>query len=264
MPGEPLRKKREESGKDLREIAHTLKIRYDYLKAIEDEEFEKLPVEVYAKGYIRDYARFLKIDPEVILKAYALKTSPPAPEKIPPVSDVTKTSRPAIKYLVVAAILLTIAIAYILSSLNSTPEKPAVAPTEKPAPAVQPQEIIPLVQEKEKKAEPAVKDKKPETASQKEPAGKPGEGHTLELSAIETTWLLVKIDDAEPKDMLLNPGEALKFSAKQGFSLKIGNAGGIKLIFDGKDMGIPGEKGKVIDMNLPVDKTANPETPRSE
>ncbi|PIV65464.1 MAG: hypothetical protein COS10_11215, partial [Nitrospirae bacterium CG01_land_8_20_14_3_00_44_22] len=46
MPGEILKKKREELGYNLKEIAHTLRIRFDYLKAIEEGTFEKLPVEV--------------------------------------------------------------------------------------------------------------------------------------------------------------------------------------------------------------------------
>ncbi len=258
MAGEILKQKREESGKALKEIAQTLKIRADYLRAIEDEEFEKLPVAVYAKGYIRDYARFLKIDPEAILKAYILKTSPPVPEKTPPVADVVKTKRPPTKYLVITSIFLAIAVVYILSSLNSTPEKPEVALPEKSAPTVQPQETAQPVQEKEKEAEVAAKDKKTETVSQKEPAAITGKEHTLDISAIETTWLLVKIDDTEVKDMLLNQGESLRFSAKQGFSLKIGNAGGIKLIFDGKDIGIPGEKGMVVNLDLPADTTTKP------
>lgn len=258
MADEILKKKREESGKDLKEIAHTLKIRADYLKAIEDEEFEKLPVAVYAKGYIRDYAKFLKIDPEVILKAYILKTSPPVPEKTPPVADAVKTKKPAIKYLVVTAIFLAIAVVYILSSLDSTPEKPTVAPPEKPVPTVQPLETVQPVQEKEKEAEVAVKDKKTETVSKKEPAAITGKEHTLEISATDTAWLLVKIDNTEVKDMLLNQGESTRLSAKQGFSLKIGNAGGTKLIYDGKDMGALGEKGQVINLNLPPEKISTP------
>ncbi|KAF0143257.1 MAG: hypothetical protein FD156_2777 [Nitrospirae bacterium] len=258
MAGEILKQKREESGKALKEIAQTLKIRADYLKAIEDEEFEKLPVAVYAKGYIRDYARFLKIDTEAILNAYTLKTSPPVPEKTPPVADAVKTKRLPIKYLVITAISLAIAVVYILSSLNSTPEKPTVALPEKSEPTVQPQETAQPVQEKEKEAEVAAKDKKTETVSKKEPAAITGKEHTLDISATDTTWLLVKIDDTEVKDMLLNQGESLRFSAKQGFSLKIGNAGGIKLIFDGKDIGIPGEKGKVINLDLPADTTTKP------
>ncbi|MFZ6017133.1 MAG: helix-turn-helix domain-containing protein [Nitrospirota bacterium] len=81
MVGEILKKRREESGQDLREIAKTLKIRYDYLKAIEDENFEKLPVEVYIRGYIREYAKILNINPEAAIKAYTQQVSSPLPEK---------------------------------------------------------------------------------------------------------------------------------------------------------------------------------------
>jgi hypothetical protein len=39
--------------------------------------------------------------------------------------------------------------------------------------------------------------------------------------------------------------------AKTGFSLKIGNAGGVNLIFDGKEIGKLGEKGQVVNLTLP-------------
>jgi tetratricopeptide (TPR) repeat protein len=75
--------------------------------------------------------------------------------------------------------------------------------------------------------------------------------HTLELIAKDATWIFINIDDMESKEIMLNQGENIKLSAKNGFSLKIGNAGGIKLIFDGKEMKPLGEKGQVIDLTLP-------------
>jgi len=75
--------------------------------------------------------------------------------------------------------------------------------------------------------------------------------HTLELIVEDTTWIFVNIDDRESKEMFLNQGDNVKWSAKNGFSLKIGNAGGLKLIFDGKEIGPLGEKGQVISLTLP-------------
>ena len=83
MVGELLRKAREEAGEDLKEISKILKIRYDYLKAIEDGNFKYLPEEVYIKGYIREYAEFLHIDPATALAAYVRQTSPPKEERRP-------------------------------------------------------------------------------------------------------------------------------------------------------------------------------------
>jgi len=75
--------------------------------------------------------------------------------------------------------------------------------------------------------------------------------HTLKIVALDTTWIRVNIDGTDLKEMLLNPKESVTFDAKNSFSLKIGNAGGIILIFDGRDMGPPGKKGQVITLDLP-------------
>lgn len=244
MAGEILKKRREELGQDLKEIAHILKINSNYLKAIEDEAFEKLPVEVYAKGYIREYARFLNIDPEIIIKAYIQKTSPPVIEKPLPAVDVIKKKKIRIKYFSIAIVLLVIGVIYILSS--SVPEKPKMLPPEKITPKAQP---VQPVQKKEEKPERAAKTGKVEQAVKK---------HVLEILASDITWLLVNIDNTDSKEMMLKEGESVKLSAEQGFSLKIGNAGGIKLIFDGKDIGTPGEKGQVINLNLPREEGTTP------
>jgi hypothetical protein len=50
--------------------------------------------------------------------------------------------------------------------------------------------------------------------------------------------------------MTLKRGEKLNFKAQEGFSLKLGNAGGVQVIFDGKDMGKLGKKGQVVTLNL--------------
>jgi tetratricopeptide (TPR) repeat protein len=75
--------------------------------------------------------------------------------------------------------------------------------------------------------------------------------HTLELIATETTSIVINIDDGESTEVLLNYGERIKWSAKNGFALKIGNAGGVKLLFDGREIGPLGEKGQVISLKLP-------------
>jgi RodZ C-terminal domain/Tetratricopeptide repeat len=81
--------------------------------------------------------------------------------------------------------------------------------------------------------------------------------HTLELIAHEETWIFVTIDEKESKERLLKPGSHTKWTARSGFSLKIGNAGGIKLLFDGKEIGPLGEKGKVVRLRLPSVKISS-------
>ena len=65
-----LKERREELGKELRAIAEVTRIKGAYLRSIEEEEFEKLPVEVYTRGYIREYAEFLGIPVDIALEPY--------------------------------------------------------------------------------------------------------------------------------------------------------------------------------------------------
>ena len=254
MPGEILKKKREELGYNLKEIAKTLKIRSDYLKAIEEGTFEKLPVEVYTKGYIREYAKFLKTDPEVVIKAYIEKLSPPVIEKQPdpitPAENTVKEEKTDKRYSATAITLSAAAVAALIiafSLLFFAPEEPKTPLPEKTAPTPPALQPGSHVQEKEN-----IKKAKTEAAANPQ-VEKTAKEHSLEILASDKTWILVTIDNTESKELLLNKGESAKLSAKKGFSLKIGNAGGIKLIFDGKDMGLPGENGKVITLNLPSD-----------
>jgi len=65
-----LKERRKELGKELDEIASVTRIKGSYLKSIEEEEFEKLPVEVYTRGYIREYAEYLGIPTNIALEPY--------------------------------------------------------------------------------------------------------------------------------------------------------------------------------------------------
>ena len=260
MPGEILKKKREELGYNLKEIAKTLRIRSDYLKAIEEGTFEKLPVEVYTKGYIREYAKFLKTDPEIVIKAYIEKISPPVPviEQQPdttaPAENAIKEEKTDKRYSATAITISAVAVAALLIALSLlffAPEEPKTPLPEKTAPTPAALQPSSHVQEKENT-------EKAKTEAAANPQGeKTAKEHSLEILASDKTWILVTIDNTETKEMLLNKGESAKLSAKNGFSLKIGNAGGIKLIFDGKDMGMPGENGKVITLNLPDSNNQN-------
>ena len=62
--GKELRQTRERSRQDLREIASLLRIRYEYLKAIEEGDFEALPGNTYMIGFVKTYAKYLGLDPK--------------------------------------------------------------------------------------------------------------------------------------------------------------------------------------------------------
>lgn len=60
--GETLRRERERRNLGLPEVSRVLKISPRFLEAIEDERFDQLPGGVFAKSFVRQYARFLDLD----------------------------------------------------------------------------------------------------------------------------------------------------------------------------------------------------------
>lgn len=68
--GEVLRKAREEKGLSLADVQEKLMIRVKYLKALEEGDESSLPEEVYVKGFLKSYARFLDLDPKPLLDEY--------------------------------------------------------------------------------------------------------------------------------------------------------------------------------------------------
>src|SRR5215211_3753915 len=62
--GEFFRQVRETKGLTVDEVASKTRIRSDFVKALEDGNFAKLPDQVFARGFVRSYARSLGLDEE--------------------------------------------------------------------------------------------------------------------------------------------------------------------------------------------------------
>jgi transcriptional regulator with XRE-family HTH domain len=68
--GTILRYYREQRGIDLDSTAEQLRIRRDYLVAMEQDRFDLLPEGMYRRSFLRAYAAFLKLDPDQIMKMF--------------------------------------------------------------------------------------------------------------------------------------------------------------------------------------------------
>jgi cytoskeletal protein RodZ len=76
-----LERLRRKSGVSLEAISNRTKISTSYLRAIESEEFDKLPGGVFNTNYIRQYACEIGFSEERLLELYQVKTAPePEPE----------------------------------------------------------------------------------------------------------------------------------------------------------------------------------------
>ncbi len=68
--GELLKEARLVRGKGLDEISDALKINKNYLKALEEGDWEVFKAEIYIKGFLKNYAKYLGIDEEKALSIY--------------------------------------------------------------------------------------------------------------------------------------------------------------------------------------------------
>lgn len=83
--GTMLRKAREVRGESLEEVAHALKLSMRQLVAIESGHYEILPGPAFVRGFVRNYARHLGLDPEAVLAAVGAEAS--AAVDLTPVSN---------------------------------------------------------------------------------------------------------------------------------------------------------------------------------
>ena len=67
--GDVLRQTRLERGITLGEVEQDIRINRTYLEALENARFDVLPAPVYARGFMRSYARYLGLDPDEALRA---------------------------------------------------------------------------------------------------------------------------------------------------------------------------------------------------
>src|SRR5688572_28946586 len=68
--GETLQLARERKGVDLYRAERDTKIRLRYLSALEDSAYDDLPPPVYTKGFLRNYAIYLGLDPDELLERW--------------------------------------------------------------------------------------------------------------------------------------------------------------------------------------------------
>src|SRR5262249_11401740 len=68
--GELLRQVRESRGIDLEDISNRTKIHIGHLRSIENERFDILPAKVYTRGFLIEYAKALRLDPQQVARTY--------------------------------------------------------------------------------------------------------------------------------------------------------------------------------------------------
>jgi cytoskeleton protein RodZ len=111
-----LRRQREARGVGLREIADSTRISLRYLEALEDDRFDVLPALVFARGFLREYARVVGLDPDEVVNAYLLVAQGGALEEQAPPRAKRRFSSPwGYGLLLAAAMVVLLGVAVVLS-----------------------------------------------------------------------------------------------------------------------------------------------------
>ena len=82
--GASLKQAREAQGLSLSEVSGALKFSIRQIEALESDKHDQLQGKTFLRGFIRSYARLLKLQPEALLAMLDVESIPPAEQIVPP------------------------------------------------------------------------------------------------------------------------------------------------------------------------------------
>ena len=261
MLGTTLRDERERQKLSVNDIEQGTSIRALYIEAIENGEYDKLPGEVYTRGFIKNYANFLGLDGDAFAKQFTaeLHGAPPAPpvEEKPAAQPVVesqpvvetkpaKSAQPAKKsskvvgevrgenrgssgILIVAAVVLIAALAGGAWAFLSGDSEVA---DNKPPAQTQPVQTQP--------AQTPVANANPAPQA-------PADSVKIDAKFNGRCWTLVTVDGAVVLEGVVEAGENLSWEGKESVNLRLGDAGAVELTHNGQNLGVQGGAGEVVD-----------------
>ena len=211
--GTALRKARDHRGLTLDEAARDTKLRIDQLRALEDEDFDALGGEVYARAALRTYAAYLGLDPAKVMGVYTRHADDPEPPQPPGRTGRVERAIAATRVrdnqrflLIAAAVVIFVLIVFgLLSRDHAAPtaatiaaETPSLAPTDQSFDAT--------------------------------------------LTAEAPTQITVTVD-GEVATYQLTKGEVRSFMATDELTIAVADGDTVQVVVAGRDLGTPGAPG---------------------
>lgn len=249
--GEMLKRAREEQGLTLDEAEQTTHIRQNLLEALEENNFKAFPSPVIARGMIRNYAKFLGLNPVEALTLYdgngivPVKGQRLTPDGIE-FMHLSMSSRSVVNWeLIIGVLLLLVALsgvgylAYgnvVQTSVTATPTKTPLAagitedsalvlPTVTPPPTSTPTPIPPT----------------------DTPTPVVYSGVMVDLVVTQSSWVQILADDVKVFEGILQPGDRRSWSGERRVAIRAGNGGGVEVLVNGVSRGLMGAEGQVVD-----------------
>jgi len=239
--GEILREEREKKGLSLKEVANLLKISYRYLKHLEDDEYDKVNLaEVYKRGILRKYSNFLGLNEEEIIKIYNTQYQLEKEESSPKPVRPEKSSLKYIAYfLVISIIFLTV---FLTVKLNN---KEVMSNNFKNRDITSYEINIP-----ESYTKTIESGKVDEIGNEVSVTNTNTFTNTIKVVALDRVWLRVNYEDKTIYEGILKRGDTITWTYTSLY-FHIGNAGGLEIYYNDKNIGTLGKKGEVVKLRVP-------------
>ncbi|MEA5113585.1 MAG: helix-turn-helix domain-containing protein [Geobacteraceae bacterium] len=259
-----LREAREQQGLTLDDAARVTRVSKAYLAAIEEGQHEKMPSEAYARGFLRNYARYLGFDEKEIedLCAIAAPAQVSGQEEEPPPAETVK--QPVFrgnvpwKWLIPSFVAVAAAALIFFAGNRSSVER--TASVDKASSLKASSSSLPLQEALSSHTVsqlPPAPEKKSEKPFKSERSRE--RGAVLKLKALEDGALDVEIDDMGSHHYELKSGDLFEWKGERVFTLDLENAGGVEVELNGKVLEPLGERGEAAHVILRAD-TASAES----
>jgi len=249
--GEQLSRTRHAQGLSIAEAAARLRIRTKFVEALENEQWQNVGEFVYVRGFLKNYADLLGLDPAPLLLALRSGYQAEAPQRAA-LDQVAPTpysfARPArmqnnawfpwvLGALTTIAGVLVVLVAISVIGLLSPGRQSAGS-----NPSLPQQPATPASSGNTLRS-----DENGNTLGGSSTSDQNASGVNLRLQLTQRSWLSVIVDGKRVVYETLPAGTIREFHGAREITLRAGNAGGVMANIDGKDLGALGQAGQVED-----------------
>jgi hypothetical protein len=208
----------------------------DYLLLIEKEDHDRLPADVFVKGFLRAYAQAIGADGDEVVKRY-LESRRAFMETADFDADLRRSDQAYWLRLFLSLGALFGIIVLSVIAISFVHNRPSGDNSELQVPDKIHRDISP----KNLQVSNFAVEKREQTA----------EKLLLKIVGVDKTWLKIVIDGQSAREYSLKSGDLLELEASSGYNLLIGNAAGVQITLNGKPVKILGQSGQVVNLQLP-------------
>jgi cytoskeletal protein RodZ len=242
-----LRRQREVREISLREIADASRISLRYLEAFEQDRFDILPAPVFARGFLREYAKYVGLDPDEVVNYFlsaqqALQPEEEEGEREPPRQRSGGWWKQLLLVAGVGAAIVLVAVIAFQAERGRSRRALQAAGAAPPAPPLAPEPGVASAVGLAAGASVA-----PAAASPPSPpvALAPSTGLSVSLHFKAACWVEAVVDGRSRHHQEHRPGESLQLDAREYVLLTLGNAGGVEVRVNGRPFELGRGSGQV-------------------